>query len=148
MDKSLLNDFYVSLVAFLMLSKRQIISIGADHDLTPIQIFTLLHINPDEPKQMNTLSTVLGCDPSNVTGIIDSLENKQLISRVENPNDRRVKMIKLEEKGIAVRNQVFEELVEKNERAFFAVLSEEERKQFAAIMRKVTAECPNRVKVY
>jgi DNA-binding MarR family transcriptional regulator len=147
MDKELINDFYASLVAFLMMSKQQIVSIGVDHDLTAMQIFTIMHIDPDNPRPMNSLRNVLACDPSNITGIVDGLEHKKLISRIENPKDRRVKMIKLEKAGEDVRDKVISELVDKNEQAFFAILNEEERQQFAKIMSKVTATCPNRVKV-
>lgn len=147
MDKEVLNDFYSSLVAFLMMSKQQIIAIGMDHGLTAMQIFTILHVNPDDPQPMNSLSGVLACDPSNITGIVDGLEHRKLIKRVENPKDRRVKTLRLEKAGEELRDKVFQELVGKNEKAFFAALNDEEREQLANIMRKVTEACPTRVKL-
>lgn len=147
MDKSVLNDFYASFVAFLMTSKQQIIAIGASQGLTAMQLFTLLYVDPENPRPMSTLSAILSCDPSNITGIVDGLEQKKLITRTENPKDRRVKMLKLNSAGEKMRRQILVELVDKNEATFFGVLNETERAQFVAIMRKVTALCPNRIKL-
>jgi len=145
MDKSVLSDFYASFIAFLMMSKQQIVAIGNEQGLTAMQIFTLLYIDPENMRPMNTLSGTLSCDPSNITGIVDGLEHKKLIARIENPKDRRVKMLKLEPAGEKIRQRVFAELVDKNEAAFFRALNETERTQFIAIMRKVTASFPNRI---
>jgi MarR family transcriptional regulator, organic hydroperoxide resistance regulator len=46
-----------------------------------------------EPASMKQFAERMGCDPSNVTGIIDRLESKGLVVRAADPNDRRVKRI-------------------------------------------------------
>jgi DNA-binding MarR family transcriptional regulator len=46
-----------------------------------------------EPASMKQFAERMGCDPSNVTGIIDRLESKGLVVRAADPDDRRVKRI-------------------------------------------------------
>src|SRR6185312_15334389 len=89
------ETFYQSLVEFLALAKQQLFNIARSCDLTNVQTLSLLFVSPDEPQPMHNLSTFLGCDASNVTGIIDGLERKKLMSRVEHPADRRIKMVQL-----------------------------------------------------
>jgi DNA-binding MarR family transcriptional regulator len=44
---------------------------------------------------MVSLARSLHCHDSNVTGLVDRLEQRGLIERQSNPNDRRVKLIAL-----------------------------------------------------
>jgi MarR family transcriptional regulator, organic hydroperoxide resistance regulator len=57
----------------------------------------------DEPRTMSEVATALHCDNSNVTGIVDTLEEKGLAAREPAPHDRRVKLIALTPKGRRVR---------------------------------------------
>lgn len=72
-------------------------------DLTGSQLNALCMFESDTPVPMKYLSTLLTCDASNVTGIIDRLEASQLIKREDSPTDRRVKMISLTQKGTHLR---------------------------------------------
>ena len=49
----------------------------------------------DRPRTMSEIATVLHCDNSNVTGIVDGLEEKGLATRQASASDRRVKLIAL-----------------------------------------------------
>lgn len=60
-------------------------------DLTPVQAKVLLTL--ESPTPMRCLAESLGCDPSNVTGVVDRLEERGLTTRVESREDRRVKHI-------------------------------------------------------
>jgi DNA-binding MarR family transcriptional regulator len=75
----------------------------AEEDLTPMQAMTLSVLDPDEPRPMGDLARVLACDNSNVTGIVDRLEERGLLERRPAPGDRRVKMLALTQEGAAVR---------------------------------------------
>jgi Mn-dependent DtxR family transcriptional regulator len=48
---------------------------------------------------MVSLARSLHCHDSNVTGLVDRLEQRGLIERQSNPNDRRVKLIALTKAG-------------------------------------------------
>src|SRR5256885_761413 len=96
-----LEQSYVILVKFLMLSKRRLIELGAEHDLTGMQAMMVFLLN--EPRPMYSFKTIFNCDASNVTGLVDGLEQKQLASRYEDKRDRRIKMVKLDAKGRKIR---------------------------------------------
>jgi MarR family transcriptional regulator, organic hydroperoxide resistance regulator len=59
--------------------------------LTAAQAMFLLMI--DSPMSMRQLAQRMGCDASNVTGIVDRLEAKGLVVRTADRADRRVKRI-------------------------------------------------------
>jgi DNA-binding MarR family transcriptional regulator len=65
--------------------------IAKAHDLTPMQAKVVLQLR--EPAPMRSLSDNFCCDPSNITGIVDRLEERGLLTRSEDPNDRRVKTL-------------------------------------------------------
>ncbi|HEV7482667.1 MAG TPA: MarR family transcriptional regulator [Solirubrobacterales bacterium] len=60
----------------------------------------------DRPRTMSEIATVLHCDNSNVTGIVDVLEEKGLARREPAPADRRVKLIALTAEGRRVRTRL------------------------------------------
>ena len=53
----------------------------------------------EEPKTMSEIAAFLHCDPSNVTGIVDGLEERGLAVRTPSEQDRRVKLIALTAEG-------------------------------------------------
>jgi DNA-binding MarR family transcriptional regulator len=57
----------------------------------------------DEPRSMSEIAAVLHCDNSNVTGIVDGLEERGLVRRTASERDRRVKLIALTAEGRRVR---------------------------------------------
>jgi DNA-binding MarR family transcriptional regulator len=99
---SSLEQSYLVLIEFLMLSKRQIIEAADEFGLTGMQAMTLFLL--DRPRPMNSFGKIFNCDPSNVTGIIDGLEAKNLAKRFENPKDRRIKMVELCDEGLPIRD--------------------------------------------
>lgn len=64
----------------------------------------------DEPRTMGEIAAFLHCDPSNVTGIVDNLEEKGLAERRPSPQDRRVKLIELTAAGRRVRGRLIREI--------------------------------------
>ncbi|MDX6623776.1 MAG: hypothetical protein QOE75_1708 [Solirubrobacterales bacterium] len=64
----------------------------------------------DEPRTMGEIASFLHCDPSNVTGIVDNLEEKGMAERRPSPQDRRVKLIELTAAGRRVRGRLIREI--------------------------------------
>ncbi|MEV4559827.1 MarR family transcriptional regulator [Kitasatospora sp. NPDC049285] len=58
------------------------------------------------PAAMRGLAEVLACDASNVTGIIDRLEKRDLVRREAAASDRRVKTVVLTPEGERVADAV------------------------------------------
>jgi len=57
----------------------------------------------DRPRPMSEIAAVLHCDNSNVTGIVDGLEERGLVQRTASEQDRRVRLIALTAEGRRVR---------------------------------------------
>ncbi|MFC5752461.1 MarR family winged helix-turn-helix transcriptional regulator [Actinomadura rugatobispora] len=68
-----------------------------DLGLPPAQAQALASLRAPVP--MRELATMLACDASNVTGIVDGLERRGLVERRPDPRDRRVKQLVLTEEG-------------------------------------------------
>ena len=87
----------------------RIAAIAARHGLTPQQAKLLRSL--DRPHPMSVLAEHLGCDPSNVTGLIDRIEHRGLVRRTPDPTDRRVKLLSLTAAGRRLRDETDSELV-------------------------------------
>lgn len=81
----------------------------AAFDLTPMQGHAL-HLL-DEPHAMRQVAEGLHCDASNVTGIVDRLEERGLVERQVDPADRRRKNLVLTADGQALRRALGERLL-------------------------------------
>jgi DNA-binding MarR family transcriptional regulator len=64
----------------------------------------------DEPRAMGEIARFLHCDSSNVTGIVDGLEERGLVRREPSPKDRRVKLIALTAEGRRARARLMREV--------------------------------------
>ncbi len=67
--------------------------------VTVAQLKSLFFIANEGSTNFRRLAAALGVTPSNVTGIIDRLVEQGLVSRRENPEDRRVMLLEATEKG-------------------------------------------------
>lgn len=79
-------------------------SVAAAHDLTAMQAKVLMFLGDAEP--MRCVADNLGCDPSNITGVVDRLQDRGLLSRSEDPNDRRVKILHATPAGKKLRETI------------------------------------------
>ncbi len=64
----------------------------------------------DTPQPMGRMAELLHCDPSNVTGIVDTLEERNLAARKPSKADRRVKVVELTAAGRKLRARASEEM--------------------------------------
>jgi DNA-binding MarR family transcriptional regulator len=145
-SSNLPDDFYLSLTEFLLHAKQQIVSISADMGLSSMQALTLLLVSTGQPRPMNSLGKLYDCDASNITGIIDGLEQKGLVSRRPHPSDRRIKIIRLEPAGLELRQAIANRLSSESHNMFNG-LGETELRQLALLIHKVadtnrSATCP------
>ena len=93
------NNLYWQLLRVAINAKHGLMTIAEKHKLSVMQMYTLCLLDDNNAIPMNSLSSMLSCDASNVTGIVDRLFNQKYIKREENPHDRRTKMIALTPKG-------------------------------------------------
>jgi DNA-binding MarR family transcriptional regulator len=88
----------------------------------------------DQPRTMSEIAAVLHCDNSNVTGIVDGLEEKGLATRQPSKSDRRVKLIALTAEGRRLRTRLTR-AVEKPP-AWLEALSEGDRRTLRDLLRR------------
>jgi len=88
----------------------------------------------DEPRTMGEIATFLHCDPSNVTGIVDNLEEKGLAERRPSPQDRRVKLIEPTAAGRRLRARLVREMEKPPE--WMQALSEEDQRTLRDLLQR------------
>jgi DNA-binding MarR family transcriptional regulator len=71
-------------------------------DLTPPQYFILTLLWEKDGRPFKELASAAHCSRATMTGIVDTLEKKDLVTRAPNPGDRRSLLVKLTEKGDAL----------------------------------------------
>lgn len=81
-------------------------AVMAELGLSFQQGMALMRLRPGEPVTMSALAGEMHCDNSNVTGIVDRLEEAGLAERRAAEHDRRVKTIVLTVRGETVRAEV------------------------------------------
>jgi DNA-binding MarR family transcriptional regulator len=75
--------------------------------LTRPQGAALKMLDPEgEGLPIVAMAQEMGCHSSNLTGLLDRLEARGLVRRATHPEDRRVKMVRLTQGGIELREQV------------------------------------------
>ncbi|MER7844997.1 MarR family transcriptional regulator [Kitasatospora sp. NPDC096077] len=87
------------------------------------------------PRPMRTLADLLGCDASNVTGIVDRLEARDLVRRETDPADRRIKNVVLTEEGERTVRLIRSELL--SDPTTLEQLDEDDRRTFGALLDRV-----------
>jgi MarR family transcriptional regulator, organic hydroperoxide resistance regulator len=95
----------------LFVSQRgRVPQVAAEFELSPMQAHVLRLLEPDQPLPMRALAGKLCCDPSNVTGIVDRLEERGLVRRQSLPADRRMRVLVVTEDGAQLRVRMLERL--------------------------------------
>ena len=123
------------LLGELMLGQRtRMLTIAAEFDLAPAQLLALKTLEPGKPKPMSDLACALRCDNSNVTGIVDRLEDRGLVQRKPGERDRRVKMLEVTREGAELRNRIAKRMGEPPEA--LRHLSDDDAEQLRAILAR------------
>jgi DNA-binding MarR family transcriptional regulator len=91
----------------------------------------------DEPRTMSEIANFLRCDNSNVTGIVDGLETRDLAERTASPGDRRVKLIALTAEGRRLRARLMREA--RKPPAWLEALSQADQRALRDVLRRATA---------
>ena len=71
--------------------------------LTPAQYLVLANLPSKGGRPLSELAEILRCSPSTVTGVVDTMEKKDLVAREPNPADRRSHLLVLTATGRTVR---------------------------------------------
>jgi DNA-binding MarR family transcriptional regulator len=86
-------------------------ALAAAHSLSAIQAKVLIQLDPAGAVTMRALADRIQYDPSNLTSVIDRLEQLGAVERRPDPRDRRVKGLVLTDKGLLLRTEFWQRLV-------------------------------------
>jgi DNA-binding MarR family transcriptional regulator len=129
-----------SLMHWLMVSnKHHLLALSQEFDLAPQQMIALRMLGAG-PRKMSELAQALFCDNSNVTGIVDRLEERGLVRRESAEGDRRVKLLVLTKEGERVRLEITKRLAEPP--APIASLSEKDQRDLRDILERAVESVP------
>jgi MarR family transcriptional regulator, organic hydroperoxide resistance regulator len=112
--------------------RRRFLIAATELELHPAQAGALLQLT--EPRPMHELAAELGCDSSNVTGLVDRLEARGLVARQESPTDRRVRQIVLTAAGRKMHQRLLSRVGQPI--LDLAQLQAEEQEQLLELLRK------------
>lgn len=99
-------------------------AVAARHGLTPVQAKALA-VLVRKPLPMRAVAEQLVCDASNVTGLVDRLEARDLVRREVSATDRRIKIVVATEAGEAAIRAVRDDM--QTTQLALDLLSDEER---------------------
>src|SRR5436190_4452850 len=127
-----------SLMHWLMVTnKHRMFAMAQEFDLAPQQMIALRMLGAG-PRKMSELAQSLFCDNSNVTGIVDRLEERGLVRREAAAGDRRVKLLVLTREGERMRMEITKRMAEPPPP--IASLSEKDQRQLRDILKRAVEE--------
>jgi MarR family transcriptional regulator, organic hydroperoxide resistance regulator len=114
-------------------NKQRVFAMAQEFELAPQQMIAL-RILGGGPRKMSELAQALFCDSSNVTGIVDRLEKRNLVRREADEADRRVKLLVLTDEGERMRVEITQRMAEPP--PSIASLSEEDQRALRDILKR------------
>jgi DNA-binding MarR family transcriptional regulator len=97
----------------------------------------LWQLSPGTSLSRGVLADRLQCDPSNVTFLVDRLEERGLVERVAVATDRRVKAVALTATGAATRDRIIQAAATST---VFARLTLDQQEQLADLLTDCLTE--------
>lgn len=111
-SEALAAEAWRALFDYFVSKRDRHIGLATQFGLTMGSMKTLLALDPEEPKSMRALADDWKCDASNVTWLVDRLEERHLVERRTSPTDRRVKTVMLTPAGEALKVELLERMYE------------------------------------
>jgi DNA-binding MarR family transcriptional regulator len=87
------DEAWALLRELLFAERRRFFDTASEFELHPAQAGALMQLDRESGSPMHEIAAHLACDSSNVTGIVDRLEARGLVTRRAGERDRRVKYI-------------------------------------------------------
>jgi MarR family transcriptional regulator, organic hydroperoxide resistance regulator len=132
-EEGLAQEAWALLFEVIREQMRNFPTLAAEFELSTVQVHVMRTLG-ESPLPMSTLAGSLGCDASNVTGLVDRLEGRGLVERQSAQHDRRVKLLALTDAGRALRERLLERLMEPP--AAIAGLSATDLRALRDVMRR------------
>jgi MarR family transcriptional regulator, organic hydroperoxide resistance regulator len=129
---------WAALVSALTEWEQRMDQASAATGLSPVSVWALVQLDPQQPITQKELAARLKCNPSTVVDPTDRLEEAGLVVRRPNPSDRRENELVVTAKGAALRKKLIARLLEPP--PALGQLSAREQARFSAVvLEAVTA---------
>lgn len=130
------TSLWVRFLRFSLLSHKRLEDDLDKLGLTPPQFYVLATIGYAGGLPFGEIGAKMMVTVSNLTGIVDRLEEKKLVSRRRDENDRRVVHVVLTEKGAKLYKNTIP-LFEKSIAQIFSSLDKLQQKELSVLLRKL-----------
>ena len=104
--------------------------------VTPAHVGSLRVIAASPDSSQQEVAETLGMFPSRFVALVDELEERGLVQRVESPRDRRVYLLRLTAQGRQVL-QAVRRVAREHQDALLSALNAEERGLLASLLQRV-----------
>ena len=111
-------------------------AIGEPRKLSPVEFTILMLVASNRDTTQKQLSQALAVSAPNVTALVDRMNERDLLKRVRNENDRRSQQLRLTRKGATLVREV-REVSLTMERDLLRHLSDAERAMLIELLQKV-----------
>jgi DNA-binding MarR family transcriptional regulator len=130
------TSLWIRFLRFNLVSNKKLQDDLDRLDLTSPQFYVLATIGYAGGLPFGEIGQKMMVTVSNLTGIVDRLEEKRLVVRERDAHDRRVVRVTLTDKGMKVYKNTIP-LFEKSISQFFSPLNKIQQKELAALLRKL-----------
>jgi DNA-binding MarR family transcriptional regulator len=133
------TSLWVRFLRFNLLSHKKLEADLEKQGLTPPQFYVLATIGYAGGLPFGEIGAKMMVTVSNLTGIVDRLEEKKLVLRKRDERDRRVVHVVLTEKGARLYKSTIP-LFETSISEVFAPLEKIEQKELSSLLRKLNQD--------
>jgi DNA-binding MarR family transcriptional regulator len=109
----------------------------AAHDVTMWGYVVLLALDRSSMRTQAALAAAIGADKTRIIRDLDELQQRGLIERRPDPDDRRVRLLAITDTGRTVKNAVQDE-IQRGEERWLGDLSAAERRTFLRVLVRLT----------
>jgi MarR family transcriptional regulator, temperature-dependent positive regulator of motility len=110
--------------------------ITGPQDLSPLQFGILASIQDEPGMDQRRLAERMGIDTVSAHHHIEFLEDRGLVTRAIDPQDRRSRVLKLTKRGVQLRAQLRPGIVDAHDRVLSS-LSQHERETFLRLLTRI-----------
>ncbi|MTK11157.1 MAG: MarR family transcriptional regulator [Clostridiaceae bacterium] len=108
----------------------------AQFDVTPVQYGILKCLWDEDGQTPKQIARTLSLDGSTITGILDRMENKNLVRRTPDPDDRRTLKVVITNQGLELR-ECIEEVIEEVNKRILEIFTFEEQEQLKKFLEQI-----------
>jgi DNA-binding MarR family transcriptional regulator len=103
-------EVWATLLEVVMGQRNRFFAVLGEFDLTPGDLRALSVLDAEHPRPMRSLAQAWACDASNVTWMVDRLEQRGLVERRTDLADRRARTVALTPSGARTKTDLFTRL--------------------------------------